>query len=221
MYRFPILRNLASVGLGWGPGSYSFSKCPLVISVQVSQWLHLEWFPYRPPLPSNLTLCKVLITFKIAIWICLSLWWILDKGVANKVPVTVGCDSHGITPHHIMYSVSHHFCCCHQPSSFPLSLPPCHHQRPLLHLPLTLKGWVISIVEHLTKHILEDRLKVSSFYIHNSMSGNKGTSIPNPSFLWSSANLVKKLGPWFEVPAAFYFTMSENQNWVTDLLPKY
>lgn len=117
-------------------------------------------------------------------------------------------------------AASHHFCCCHQPPSFPLSLPPCHHQLPLPPLPLTLQGWVRSTTEHLRKHILEDRMRVFTFYIHNPMSGSKGTPTSDHDFFISSANLVRKLGPWSRVSAAFDFTMSWNQSWVTDLLPK-
>lgn len=144
--------------------------------------------------------------FQPAIWICLSLWWILDKGVANKAPITVGCDSHGITPHHIM--------CCQSPllllpptPKFPFVTSPLPPPTATALLPLTLQGWGRSMVEHLRKHIWEDRVRVSSFYIHNPMSKNRGTPTFDPGFLRSPANLVRKLGLWFEVPTTFYFTM--------------
>lgn len=134
----PTLRNLASIGLGWGLERCSVSKCPLVLWMQAAQgctWRNLLRGPhYQPTLlcvrPSSL--------LNQQYDSCLSLPWIRIKEWHTGA-CHAGCDSHGITPHHSM--------CCQLPllllpptPSFPLSLPSCHHQLPLHLLPLTLQG---------------------------------------------------------------------------------
>lgn len=136
----PALRNADSVGLGRGPESCSFSKCPGHFSAGSTE-MALGQICSQVRITS-----LALITFKRAAPICLLLWWIPDKGVADKAPVWWGVT---VTASSLTTScaASHHFCSCHQTPSFPLSLPPCHHQLPLPLLPLTLQVWVRSTVE--------------------------------------------------------------------------
>lgn len=84
----------------------------------------------------------------------------------------------------------------------------------------TLQGWVRSTVDHLRKHILEDSMRVFSVYIHSPMSGNKVHLVLNLVSKEALQTWLESWTPWFEVPVAFDFTMSRNQSWVTNLLPK-
>lgn len=192
-----------------------------MILKQAAEGLLLEKSTHGSALPTLLYVWP-LITVKPATQICLSLWWIPDKGVSKKSLVTVGCASHCISPHHNIYCQSPLLLLPLTPK-FPFVTSPCH-QLPLFLWRLTLWGWVRSTVEllrkHVGKHILEDRLRAFSLYIHNPMSGSKGTLLILASSR-SSANLVRELGLWFEFPAPFDFTMSGNWSWVTDLLPKH
>lgn len=100
--------------------------------------------------------------------------------------------------------------CCQSPllllpptPKFPFVTSPLPPPTATALLPLTLQGWGRSMVEPLRKHIWEDRVRVSSFYIHNPMSKNKGAPTFDLGFLRSSA---KKVGPvvWSSYHLLFY-----------------